>query len=102
MVPFASHWHNYWKKDVFAWNDEATKEFNLLRELMIIPLVLVLPDLKKLFVVEINAFVMGVGVIVIQERHLISYISKSWGPKQQLSVYDREMMDENTICRETF
>jgi hypothetical protein len=57
---------------------------------MITPLVLSLPDLDKLFVVETDASIVGVGAVLIQEGHLIAYISKFLGPKQQaMSIYEK-------------
>jgi len=37
------------KKDVFEWNDKATKNFQLLKEVMTQPPVLALPDPNKQF-----------------------------------------------------
>jgi hypothetical protein len=60
---------------------------------MITPPILYLPDLDKLFVVETDASIVGVGAVLIQEGHLIAYISKSLGPKQQvMSIYEKEML----------
>ena len=35
----------------------------------------------------------GVGAVLMQEGHLIAYISKSLRPKQQaMSIYEKEML----------
>ncbi|KAF3627576.1 hypothetical protein FXO37_29799 [Capsicum annuum] len=55
--------------------------------------VLALPDAKKLFVVKTVASGYGFGALLMQERHLIAFISKALSPKHvALSVYDRELL----------
>ena len=49
---------------------------------MTTPLVLSLPILDKIFVVETDASMVGVGAVLMQEGHPITYINKSLGPKQ--------------------
>jgi len=39
------------------------------------PFVLVLPDFKREFVIEINASRVRIGVVLIQEGHHLAYIS---------------------------
>lgn len=57
------------------------------------PLVVALPNLNKLFVVEINAFGARIETILMQEGHPITFISKILGPKHQaLSTYERQML----------
>ena len=86
------------KKDVKGWNEEATKAFNQLKELMISAPVLALPDFNKLFIMETDVSLTGVGAILMQERHLIAFIIKSLRSKQQvMPVYEREML-VNPTC----
>jgi hypothetical protein len=60
---------------------------------MTTPLVLYLLALDKLFVVETDAFMVGIGVVLIQDGHPIAYISKSLGTKQEaMSIYEKEML----------
>ena len=81
------------KKDAFGWNSEATTAFTLLKELMTTPPVLSLPDLDKLFVVETDVSMVGVGAILMQKGHPIAYINKALGLKQQvMSIYEKEML----------
>ncbi|KAJ0852388.1 putative reverse transcriptase/retrotransposon-derived protein, RNase H [Helianthus annuus] len=54
---------------------------------------LALPDSSKQFVVETNALACGLGAVLMQERHPISFLSEALSPKQQaLSVYERELL----------
>ena len=81
------------KKDAFGWNSEATTAFTLLKAVMTTPPVLSLPDLGKLFVVETDASMVGVGAVLMQEGHPIAYLSKALGLKQQaMSIYEKEML----------
>jgi hypothetical protein len=74
---------------LFMWDYEPTKTFYLLKELMTKPLVLSLPDLNKLFIIETNVSMVGVGAVLIQDGHFIIYISKSLSLKQAMSIYEK-------------
>ncbi|XP_049366100.1 uncharacterized protein LOC125830954 [Solanum verrucosum] len=55
--------------------------------------VLALPDANKTFIVEIDANGYGIFVVIMQEGHHISFISKSLSPRHvALLVYDRELL----------
>jgi hypothetical protein len=45
------------------------------------PSVLALPNPNKLFVVKDDVSRVGIGAVLVQEGHLIAYISKPLGPK---------------------
>jgi len=51
---------------------------------MIKPLVLVLLNSSKLFIMETDASGLGIKIILMQEGHQIAYIGKFLGPKQQV------------------
>jgi hypothetical protein len=53
------------KKVATTWNDKATREISKLKELIINALVLYLPDLNKVFVMEIDALLFGVVVVLM-------------------------------------
>jgi len=55
------------------------------------PPVLALSDLHKHFVVETDASSKGMGVVLMQEGHLIAFISKPF-KQQTLSTYKRELL----------
>lgn len=58
---------------------------------MIKPLVLVLLNSSKLFIMETDASGQGIRIILMQGGHRIAYIDKFSGPKQQaLLTYKRE------------
>ena len=60
---------------------------------MIHPPILSLPDMSKPFLIETDESGLGIGVVLMQEEHPISYISKALGPRQQgLSTYKSEML----------
>ncbi|XP_020415503.1 uncharacterized protein LOC109948019 [Prunus persica] len=81
------------KKDGFLWTPEATTAFHKLKELMLSPRVLTLPDFTKPFIIESNASGSGIGVVLQQEGRPIAFTSKTLGPRNQaLSTYEREMM----------
>jgi hypothetical protein len=80
------------KKDSYKWNQEATVAFDNLKRAMTNPPVLALPDMTKLFVIEIDASGIGVRAVLMQEGHPITFLSKALGRRQQpLPTYEREM-----------
>lgn len=81
------------KKDSFTWTDSATSAFKSLQTALSSPPVLSLPDFTKPFLIETDASGKGIGAVLMQDKHLIAYISKSLGPKQQvLFIYERELL----------
>ncbi|KAJ0803307.1 putative nucleotidyltransferase, Ribonuclease H [Helianthus annuus] len=81
------------KKDAFGWNEEAQLAFNQLKSALSSAPVLALPDFSKQFVIETDASAYGLGAVLMQDKHPISFISKALSPKQQvLSVYEKELL----------
>ncbi|XP_022001402.1 uncharacterized mitochondrial protein AtMg00860-like [Helianthus annuus] len=81
------------KKDAFKWSDQATAAFEHLKEALMPPPVLSLPDMSKVFTVETDASGKGIGVVLMQEGHPIAFISKALSSRQQaLSIYERELL----------
>jgi len=81
------------KKDCFQWSIESKDAFHYLQQALISTPILALPNFSKPFVVEADASGSGVGVVLMQEKHLIAYISKALGPKQlAMSIYEREFL----------
>lgn len=66
-----------------------------LKRAMVATPVLRLPNFDLDFVIETDASNVGVGAILMQERHPISYFSKNLGPKLRVSsTYHRESARE--------
>nr|GEV86849.1 LysM domain-containing GPI-anchored protein 2 [Tanacetum cinerariifolium] len=81
------------KKNSFGWNDEAKLAFQTLKQAMITTPILGLPNFNKEFVVEIDACDVGIGAVLLQERHPIAYMSKALSPKHQtLSTYKKGLL----------
>lgn len=81
------------KKHGFHWSPDATTAFEQLKVALTTALVLSLPSLDKQFVVEIDACDLGIGVVLMQEKHSIAYIRKALASRHLgLSVYEKEMI----------
>jgi hypothetical protein len=81
------------RNDVFVCNEEDTKTFINLKRIMTYPPILALPNPNKLFMVEPDASRASMRVMLMQEGHPITYISKSLEHKQHsISTNEREMM----------
>ena len=81
------------KKNQFHWNQEATDAFQTLKMTMITPPVLALPNFFEDFIIETNAFGIGIGAVLMQKGHPLAFISKALSPKHQsLSVYEKELL----------
>ena len=81
------------KKNQFKWNEEAAKAFEVLKDAMVSPLVLALPDFLREFMIETDASGIGIGAVLMQGGHPLAFISKALAPKHQcLSVYEKELL----------
>lgn len=84
------------KKDCFGRNEAASKSFQLLKETMIKPPVLIMPNFNKEFVLETDASGFGVGAVLIQENRPVAFFNKLLGVRaQQKSIYEKELI---AIC----
>jgi hypothetical protein len=64
------------KKDAFSWTPKATKSFEQLKEVMCKSLVLTTPDFTKTFIVECDASINGIGVVLMQEGRPLAFESR--------------------------
>ncbi|KAJ0816356.1 putative nucleotidyltransferase, Ribonuclease H [Helianthus annuus] len=81
------------KKEGFKWDGLAQKAFDHMKQVLSSPPVLKLPDFSKTFVIETDASTRGMGAVLMQEGHPLSFISKALSNRQQsLSVYEKELL----------
>ena len=64
------------KKEGFVWTNASAPTFDALKKALIIVPVLAMPDFSVTFVVETNAPNYGMGLVLMQNNHPITYISK--------------------------
>ncbi|WVZ97649.1 hypothetical protein U9M48_043165 [Paspalum notatum var. saurae] len=63
-------------KVLFEWNDKCEKSFRCLKDKLTTTPVLTLPDLQKDFVVYCDASRQGLGCVLMQDNHVVSYASR--------------------------
>ena len=82
------------KKGVpFVWNSDTEASFQALKAALVSAPVLALPDFSKTFTIETDACSQGIGAVLMQQEHLIAYLSKSLGPRHRgLSTYEKECL----------
>ena len=81
------------KKSGFAWNEEATKAFQELKEAVTHLPVLILPDFQQEFTVETDASGLGIGAVLSQNKRPIAFLSQAFSNEGQIkSVYERELL----------
>lgn len=80
------------KKNSFLWNEAATASFLSLKEAMTSAPILMYSDFSKQFIVENDACMVGIGSVLLQEKHPIAfYSSKISGRMANASIYTKEM-----------
>ncbi|KAA0043868.1 Retrotransposable element Tf2 [Cucumis melo var. makuwa] len=81
------------QKNSFKWDEEATVAFENLKLAMTTIPVLALPDWSLPFMVEIDASGSGLGAVLSQNGHPITFFSQKLSPRaQSKSIYKRELM----------
>ncbi|KAH9775894.1 hypothetical protein KPL71_006537 [Citrus sinensis] len=79
-------------KDAFQWTPAAADAFEALKRVMVEAYVLRLPDFDSDFILEIDASNVGIGAMLMQSGHPISYFSKKLGPRLRASsTYIKEL-----------
>jgi hypothetical protein len=82
------------KKGVpFVWTTQTQEAFTLLKQALSTAPVLSMPDFSKTFIIETDASDGGMGAVLMQEGHPISFLSKAFCPRNQaLSTYETECL----------
>ena len=80
------------KKDSFVWSPAAEQSFVDIKTAMTSAPVLRLPDFSRQFCVETDACDFGVGAVLLQDNHPLSFFSKNLGPRRRVaSTYHKEL-----------
>ena len=80
------------KLNRFEWNATADRAFQQIMVALTSAPVLRLPDFDKLFDVATDASGLGIGAVLSQELHPVSFFSEKLSePKSRYSNYDREL-----------
>ena len=85
------------KKDSFCWSSEAELAFQQLKDAMVHPLVLALPNFNQPFVVECDASGRGIGAILMQHEGvlcMVSFPSPTWLTNHQASYASNEQLQD--------
>jgi len=78
------------KHSQFNWREKQEKVFITFIEILIHELILALSNFVKSFEVECDASGVRIGVILVQEGHLITYFSeKLYGVALNYPIYDK-------------
>jgi hypothetical protein len=81
------------KKLVFSWIEGAQRTFIRMKELMRTFPILTLLDFTQPFVLEFDTSGEGIGEVLMQQRHPISYKKINLIDSERLySIYDKEML----------
>jgi hypothetical protein len=78
---------NLLKHKAFHWSPEANTTFQQLKQAMCDTPVLALPNFKELFLVETDACMNGIGVVLMQRNRPIAYLSKALSEKISCSPF---------------
>ena len=68
------------KDEPYVWMEEREEAFKILKQKLVIAPVLVQPDITKPFEVYCDASNVGLGCVLMQEGHVIAYVSRQLKP----------------------
>jgi hypothetical protein len=71
------------KNTMFIWTRDHQTTIGTLKQALVSAPVLALPNFSKPFVIETDATEAGVGAVLMQEGHPLTFLSKALGPKSR-------------------
>nr|GMD39225.1 Transposon Ty3-I Gag-Pol polyprotein [Ipomoea batatas] len=87
------------RKGHFVWTDAAL-EATCLKEVMVTAPTLAMPNFSYLFTIETDASGCGIGIVLSQQGHPITFMSQALGrSKLSWSIYAKEMLAILTVIR---
>ncbi|MCO5589453.1 hypothetical protein L7F22_043420 [Adiantum nelumboides] len=103
FTKIASPLHALQKKGItFKWPQKEISAFNYLKEKMTLDPMIVLPNLRKSFVVQCDACGNSIGAVLMQDGRVVAYESRILqGPEKAMQVYTPEYShaaDDATVC----
>jgi hypothetical protein len=76
----------------FKWTEEAERRFNILKEKIIEPPILILLNFEKTFQVRCDAIGSVIGAVLSQDNRLVAYFSEKLNEtKNKYSTYDKDL-----------
>jgi hypothetical protein len=77
----------------FQWTPESQRAFDVLKQALVQAPVLSVPNFNEPFTLETDASDQGIGAVLMQHGHPISYLSKPLSNKKKvLSTYEKECL----------
>ena len=94
FAEIASPLHALERKGItFTWAEKEISAFNKLKEKLTTDPVLILPDLRKSFVVQCDACGHSLGAVLMQNGHVVAYESRMLlKAERTLQVYEKELL----------
>ena len=76
----------------FKWDEKCQDSFDLLKKRLMSPPVLIMPDLQKGYDIYCDACGQGLGCVLMQEGHVITYASRQlWKHELNYPTHDLEL-----------
>ena len=94
LSEIAAPLHNLTRKGVkFRWEIKEKQAFHHLKEKLSSQPVLILPDLRKPFVVQCDACGHSIGAALMHDDHVVAYESRILLPTEKnLQVYEKKLL----------